>query len=124
MNEDVNENRKLFWKEVSNAKGGKGENCSRIKDKFGRLAQGENEERMIWKEYFEDLYNIDIKEVAPVHMCGFDGIRRGNYVGGEPIGRPEVEVRVGKLKNGKAAGRDGITGEIIKGGDDKVVDWI
>ena len=56
-------------------------------------------------------------------MCGFDGIRRGNYFGGEPIGREEVEVRVGKLKNGKAAGKDGITGEMIKGGD-RVVNWI
>ena len=30
MNEDVNGNRELFWKEVSNAKGGKGVHCSRI----------------------------------------------------------------------------------------------
>ena len=36
-------------------------------------------------------------------MCGFVGIRRGNYFGGEPIERTEAEVRVGKLKNGKAA---------------------
>ena len=36
-NEDVNGNRKLFWKEVSNAKGGKVECCSRIKDGNGRL---------------------------------------------------------------------------------------
>ena len=36
-------------------------------------------------------------------MCGFDGIRRGNYVGGELIRRTEVEVRVGKPKQGKAA---------------------
>ena len=57
-------------------------------------------------------------------MCGFDGIRRGNYFGREPIGRAEVEVRVDKLKNGKAAGKDEITGKIIKGGSDKVVDWI
>ena len=46
-------------------------------------------------------------------MCGFDGIRRGNYFGGEPTGRAEVEVRVGKLKNGKDAGGDEITGEMI-----------
>ena len=39
-------------------------------------------------------------------MCDFDGIRRGSYFGGEPIGRAEVELRVGKLKNGKAAGGD------------------
>ena len=48
-------------------------------------------------------------------MCGFDGIRRVNYFGGEPIGRAEVELRVGKLKNGKATGKDEITGEMIKG---------
>ena len=57
-------------------------------------------------------------------MCGFDGIQRGNYFRGEPIGRAEVELKVGKLKNGKAAGTDKITGERIKGGGDKVVDWI
>ena len=57
-------------------------------------------------------------------MWAFDGVRKGNYFGGEPIKRMEVEVRVGKLKNGKAAGKDEITGEMIKGGVDSVVDWI
>ena len=59
-----------------------------------------------------------------VHMCGFDGIQRGNYLEERSVGGAEVEVRVGKLKNGKSAGRDEITGEIIKGGGDSVVDWI
>ena len=40
MNDDVNGNRILFGKEVSNGKGGKVENYSRIKDGNGRLAQG------------------------------------------------------------------------------------
>ena len=39
MNEDMNGNRKLFWKEVSIAKGGKVESCSRVVDGNGRLAQ-------------------------------------------------------------------------------------
>ena len=60
--------------------------------------------RRIWKEYLEDLYNIDAQEQVAVHMCGFDGIRKGNYFVGDPIGRAEVEVRVGKFKYGKAAG--------------------
>ena len=44
--------------------------------------------------------------------------------GGEPIGRAEVEVRVWKLKNGKPTGKDETTGEMMKGGCDRVVDWI
>ena len=46
MNEDVNGNRKLFWK-MSNVKGRKGESCSRIKDGNGRLTQGEDEVQRI-----------------------------------------------------------------------------
>ena len=60
------------------------------------------------------MYDIDAQEEVAVHMCGYEGICRGNYFGGDPIGRAEVEVRVGKLKNGKAAGEDEITGEMIK----------
>ena len=61
------------------------------------------------------MYNIDTEKVA-VHMCSLDGIRRGNYLRGEPIGRTEVEVRVGKLEDINTAGKDEITGETIKGG--------
>ena len=39
----VNEQFGRKMKEVSNAKGGKVENCSRIMDGNGRLAQGEDE---------------------------------------------------------------------------------
>ena len=70
--------------------------------------------RRIWKEYFEDLNNIDTQEEVAVHMCGFDGVQKGNYFGEEPIGRAEVEVRVGKFKDRKAVGKDEIKGEIIK----------
>ena len=71
----------------------------------------------VWKEYFEDLYNMDTQEQVAIPMCGFNGIQGGNYFGGGgPIRRVEVEVRVCKLKNGKATGKDEITGEMIKGG--------
>ena len=45
----MNGNGKLFWKEVSNAKEGKVESYSRIKDGNRRLAHGEDEVRRIWK---------------------------------------------------------------------------
>ena len=69
------------------------ESCSRIKDGNGRLAKGEDEVKRIWKEYFEYLYNVDTQEEEAVHMCGFDGIQRGKYFGGAPIGRAEIEAQ-------------------------------
>ena len=81
MNENMNINKTLFWKEVSNAKGGKVQSCSRMKDGNGRLAQGEDEVQKIWRKYFENWYNIDLQEHVAIHMCGFDGICRGNYLG-------------------------------------------
>ena len=76
------------------------------------------------KDYFKDLDNIDAQELVAVHMCGFDGISRGNYFAVEPIGNADVEVRVEKLENGKATDGDEIAGQMIKGEGDKVVNWI
>ena len=70
------------------------------------------------EELFEDLYNKDTQEQIAVNMCGFDGILRGNYFGRYIIRRTKVQVRVRKLKNGKAAGKDEFTGEIRDGGLD------
>ena len=72
MNEVVNGNRKLLWKEVSNAKRGKVESSSRKKDGNGSLARGEDKVQKIWKGYFENLYNLGTQEQVVVHMCGFD----------------------------------------------------
>ena len=85
----------------------------RIKDGNEKLAQGEDEVQRTWNEYFEDLYIIDTEEQVAFLMSGFDGIRGGNYFGGEPIGRAEGEVIEGKLKNWKGAGGDKITGDVI-----------
>ena len=88
------------------------------------MAQEEDKVQRIWMMYFENLFNINTQEEVAIHMYDFDGILRGRYFGEEPIGRAEVEVRVRKLKNGKVAGKDEMIGEIIKGGGDRVVDWI
>ena len=70
------------------------------------------------------MCNTDTHEEVAVNMCSFDGVRKGNYLGGEPIRKMEVEVRMEKLKNGKAAGKDEVTGKMIKGEGNRVVDWI
>ena len=42
MNQDVDGNRKLVWKDMIKVKCGKVESCRRIKDGNGRLARGED----------------------------------------------------------------------------------
>ena len=54
-------------------------------------------------------------------MCGFDKVCRRKYVIGEPIRRAKVVVRGKKLKNGNNGGKDEVTGEMIKGGDERVL---
>ena len=85
---------------------------------------GEVESQRIRKEYFVNLYNIKIREHISVHMCDFDGVLRGNYFRGEPIKRIGVKVRMGELKNGKPSGKDKVTGKMIKGGGEMMVEWI
>ena len=60
------------------------------------MAQEEDEVRRIWKEYYEDLYNIDTQEQVAVYMCSFDRIRRGNYFRREPLG----ELRLSESREG------------------------
>ena len=71
-----------------------------------------------------DLCNIDTLEQYAVHICGFICIQTGNYFGGEPIWKTEVEMSVGTLKNGKTADKVEVAREMVKCGDDRVVDWI
>ena len=68
--------------------------------------------KLFWKQ-------VGNKKAGKVEICS--RVKDGNEI---HIGRAEVEVRVGKLKNGKAASKDEITGKMKKGGGDKVVDWI
>ena len=63
------------------------------------MAKEEEEVRRILKKYFEYLYNVDTQEQVAVHICDFEGIWKSKYFRRKPIGRAEVEVRVGKLKN-------------------------
>ena len=58
----------------------------------------------MWKEYFERYSGTNCSP-----NFWFDEIRSDNYFTGEPLGRAERKVRVGKLKN---AGKDEITGKI------------
>ena len=44
---------------------------------MGGWYRGEDEARKTWKDYFEDLYNIDTQDEVAVQMPDFDSIWRG-----------------------------------------------
>ena len=66
MSQDVKRNRKLFLKEAVKAKGGKIENCCRIKGRTGKLVVEPDAKRETWK----DILRICIQSV-----CGFESDR-------------------------------------------------
>ena len=60
---------------------------------------GEDDLRKTRKEYFEDLYNLDIEERAAVNMFDFDDDRRGNYYGdSQSVGLKWKRVKNLKVK--------------------------
>ena len=55
---------------------------------------------------------------------GFEDVQRGHRFRREPVKRTKVEVRVGELGNGKVAGKVEVTGEVVKGWGDLVIEFI
>src|SRR5678816_1679135 len=124
MNEDIQGNRKLFWKEARKVKNENKGNLLRIMNRDGAFVTDEMDVRGVWKEHFENLHNINSNDEVIVNVCGFDGARRNRYFGDKVISKEEVMGRVRKLKNGKSAVIDEITGEMIKNEGEMVIDWI
>ena len=124
MNEDIHGNKKLFWKEVRKVGKERNGNFSNIMNRNGTLVTEESEVRGVWREYFENLHKVGSNEEVIVNDQGFECLGRNGYLGVEDITREEVVGRVRKLKNGKSAGIDEISGEMIKHGGEKVIDWI
>ena len=62
------------------------ESCSRIKDVNRRLSR-EDEVQTIWKNYFENLYNVGTQEQIAVHICDFNDVQKGDYFKVESIRR-------------------------------------
>ena len=70
-----------------------------------------------WFAHFKDL--LDRNVVDDVEDDTADGF----FVLDRPITKEEVELAMQKLKNKKAAGPDGVIGEMIKNGGNQVIDF-
>src|SRR5678816_3945389 len=90
MNEDIQGNRKLFWKEARKVKNENRGNLLIIMNRDGAFVADQMDVRGVWRKYFENLHNIGSNEEVIVNGCRFDGARRNRYFGDEVISKVEV----------------------------------
>lgn len=120
-----NELRKAY-KNIRREKGELQPRTIYCKDKEGRLVGEEEEQLKVWKEYFQDILNPMSEEQLDEMVE--EGTSLAEVVEGEgmvnPPTREELERVVGKLKNNKTPGKNGITAENIKYGGPALVQII
>ena len=118
------EGRKLFWGVVKKLRSGKKLNMTNVKDTKGHLVTGKDKVMGRWKEYFEELLNFD--DIKDNKSQDKNRAERVGTVDEEQndISFNEVMLAIQKLKNGKAAGIDEITPELIKCSGVKGVEWM
>ncbi|XP_038106408.1 uncharacterized protein LOC119766088 [Culex quinquefasciatus] len=114
-----NETRK-FYKKLNGSRNGFTPRVEMCRDKNGAILTNEREVIDRWKQHFDEHLNSAEAE------AGVQGGRREDFIGTagegeEPVPTMrEVKDAIKKLKNNKAAGKDGIGAELIKMGPEKL----
>ena len=85
-----------------------------MKGDNGELLVSEEQVSDRWREYFEKLLNEENDELPAEYVEG----------PADMISKEEVRQAVQDLKVRKAAGPNGVTGEMIKAAGEQAVDWL
>ena len=93
------------------------EECSYIKNRNGNILTEGNDIKKRWKEYFDELLNVEndqgiLEEALPI------------YGPVENIYREEVKKAIEKMKNNKASGPTGVVIEMIKALEEEGIEWV
>ena len=112
MERDSKGNQKLFYRVLKTARMGKQDNLRQIKNKRGIIQRGEKEIMERWREYFQELLNVEntVQIVEDTEMT----ISEHEQIQEDEIDVEEVQEAVKTLKRGKAAGYDRITPEMMQ----------
>jgi hypothetical protein len=121
MEKNKNENQKLFYRVLENLKTAKQEQpiINSIKTKEGEVLTEEHTIMERWKEHFEELLNPTKTNRESTEKTVKEGRKNKTEINNErnsdnEITLTEVQEAIKSIKNGKAAGHDGITPEMIK----------
>ena len=122
LQEDFQHNQMRFWAKIRARTKGNNE-VGRVCDKSGQVLCDEKEVRKRWREYFASLLQ-DEEVQQNVHRNARGEDEQVEMAGHERISIEEVCSSIWRLKNGKAPGVWGVTGEMLKAGGQTVVQWL
>lgn len=118
MEQDSKSNQKLFYKVLKSIRKGPQEVPKQIKNKNGKILTEGKEIMERWKEYFETLLSQTDQPLNTTEehfLYETDNDENKEQIGiVDKISLEELNGAIKKLKNGKAAGHDRITAEMIK----------
>lgn len=81
-----------------------------VKDRHGRLLTNVDEQLSRWREYFEEVFNLNRTGITVIHKENITPLPIRTV----PPSMAEVTSAIKAMKNGKAAGVDNITAEVLK----------
>ena len=125
LTEDVQGNKRMFWKEVKKTRKGPSRKEERVKAADGRLLVEQEEVGRRWGEYFEGLLNVEEEGEPEIRAVGGGG--GVNVLGSSNeavITFEEVQEAVKETRKGKAPGLDGCAAECLKSGGVSVMEWL
>ena len=88
-----------------------------IKDREGNILHDEEEVLNRWLEYGTELFKADDQDPQPAIEIEEEDLEP------EPL-REEVVKELNRLRDGKAAGTDGIPAELLKASGEKAITWL
>ena len=124
LTENFRENKRLFWKDVNEERKPKEKGGERVKSADGSVLMEPVAVRERWREYFEELLNVEEEGELQLTTMGRGGIRSRRIDEQGEIGRVEVERALEVMKCGKSTGIDGIAAELLKRGGISIVEWL
>jgi hypothetical protein len=109
-----------FYRTVNSVRSGKFPMPVMCNDKDGNLLTDKPMVAARWKEHFQTLLNGEEREEQNRNRMRIAS--DGQAV--EPPTQDEVKQAIRQLKNGKAAGKDGLPAELLKAGSERLYDAI
>lgn len=111
---------KVFWTKVKKIRNGdKKQTSGSVFDKTGSLVSDQVDILKRWKEYFDELLNVNNISASPNNSTGIN-----SRIDESDISLEEVSFAIKKLKVGKSAGVDEIRSEFLKNSGEAGILWV